>query len=169
MNTISDKIDSLENEIMQLHENDTLRFELYQKLVNQTLYSHPELTRKYAQELLYLGGIHQRKEFIRAGYNYLCINHAVLSEFDNDRQTLQLLEHLPVKMIKLRPGLAKGLSANTSNQEIIRAVVRAVESRNITIIADEVQDASDLAALWQCGVKLVTGDFLNEAPQVVGQ
>jgi diguanylate cyclase (GGDEF)-like protein len=93
----------------------------------------------------------------------------VLSEFDNDRQTLQLLEHLPVKMIKLRPGLAKGLSANTSNQEIIRAVVRAVESRNITIIADEVQDASDLAALWQCGVKLVTGDFLNEAPQVVGQ
>ena len=93
----------------------------------------------------------------------------VLSEFDNDRQTLQLLEHLPVTMIKLRPGLAQGLSSNTANQEIIRAVVRAVETRNITIIADEVQDASDLATLWQCGVKLVTGDFLNEAPQVVGQ
>jgi len=93
----------------------------------------------------------------------------VLSEFDNDRETLRLLEHLPVKMIKLRPGLAQGLSSNTTNQEIIRAVVRAVESRNITIIADEVQDASDLATLWQCGVKLVTGDFLNEAPQVVGQ
>ena len=93
----------------------------------------------------------------------------VLSEFDNDRQTIQLLEHLPVRMIKLRPGLAQGLSSNTTNQEIIRTVVRAVESRNITIIADEVQDASDLATLWQCGVKLVTGDFLNEAPQVVGQ
>ncbi len=93
----------------------------------------------------------------------------VLSEFDNDRRTIQLLEHLPVRMIKLRPGLAKGLSSNATNQEIIRAVVRAVESRDITIIADEVQDASDLAALWQCGVKLVTGDFLNEAPQVVGQ
>jgi diguanylate cyclase (GGDEF)-like protein len=93
----------------------------------------------------------------------------VLSEFDNDRGTIQLLEHLPVGMIKLRPGLAKGLSSNTANQEIIRAVVRSVESYNITIIADEVQDASDLAVLWQCGVKLVTGDFLNEAPQVVGQ
>lgn len=93
----------------------------------------------------------------------------VLSEFDNDARTIQLLEHLPVRMIKLRPGLAQGLSSNTTNQEIIRAVVRAVESREITIIADEVQDASDLAALWQCGVKLVTGDFLNEAPQVVGQ
>ena len=31
----------------------------------------------------------------------------------------------------------------------------------VTIIADEVQDASDLAVLWQCGVKLVTGDFLD--------
>ncbi len=93
----------------------------------------------------------------------------VLSEFDNDRRTVQLLEHLPVRMVKLRPGLAQGLSANTANQEIIRAVVRAVESRNITIIADEVRDAADLAVLWQCGVRLVTGDFLNEAPQVVGQ
>ena len=93
----------------------------------------------------------------------------VLSEFDNDRRTIQLLEHLSVDMIKLRPGLAQGLSSNTANQEIIRSVVRAVESQNITIVADEVQDAADLAVLWQCGVRLVTGDFLNEAPQVVGQ
>lgn len=93
----------------------------------------------------------------------------VLSEFDNDRRTIQLLDHLPVNMIKLRPGLARGLSSNTANQEIIRAVVRAVETLDLTIIADEVEDASDLAVLWQCGVKLVTGDFLNEAPQVVGQ
>ena len=93
----------------------------------------------------------------------------VLSEFDNDRRTIQLLEHLPVNMIKLRPGLAQGLSSNTANQEIIRAAIRAIEAYDITIIADEVQDASDLAILWQCGVKLVTGDFLNEAPQVIGQ
>jgi EAL domain-containing protein (putative c-di-GMP-specific phosphodiesterase class I) len=72
-------------------------------------------------------------------------------------------------MIKLRPGLARGLSTNTANQEIIRSVVRAVESQDITIVADEVRDAADLAVLWQCGVRLVTGDFLNEAPQVVGQ
>lgn len=93
----------------------------------------------------------------------------VLSEFDNDRRTLQLLEYLPVSMIKLRPGLAQGLSANKANQDIIRAVVKGIEAHDIIIIADEVQDASDLAVLWQCGVKLVTGDFLNEAPQVVGQ
>ena len=113
--------------------------------------SHLKPTRRVVEELQLLG----------------C--NFVLAEFDNDRRTIQLLEHLPISMIKLRPGLAKGLSSSTTNQEIIRAVVKAVEARNMTIIADEVEDASDLAVLWQCGVKLVTGDFLNEAPQVVGQ
>ena len=113
--------------------------------------SHLKSTRRVVDELQ------------RLGCNF------VLSEFDNDRRTVQLLDHLPINMIKLRPGLAKGLSSSTTNQEIIRAVVKSVEARNITIVADEVQDASDLAVLWQCGVKLVTGDFLNEAPQVVGQ
>lgn len=93
----------------------------------------------------------------------------VLSDFDNDRRKLQLLEYLPVNKIKLRQGLAQGLSANRENQEIIRAVVKGIDDHDIVVIADEVQDASDLAVLWQCGVKLVTGDFLNEAPQVVGQ
>jgi len=93
----------------------------------------------------------------------------VLSEFDNDRRTLQLLEYLPVSMVKLRPGLAQGLSSNRANQDIIRAVVKGIGDHDITIVADEVQDAADLAILWQCGVKLVTGDFLNEAAQVVGQ
>jgi len=31
----------------------------------------------------------------------------VLAEFDNDRRTIQLLEHLPISMIKLRPGLER--------------------------------------------------------------
>jgi diguanylate cyclase (GGDEF)-like protein len=93
----------------------------------------------------------------------------VLSEFDNDQRTIKLLEHLKVNMIKLRPGLATGLTSNSANQDIIRAVVKSIEPYEIIIVADEVEDASDLAILWQCGVKLVTGDFLNEAPQVVGQ
>ncbi len=91
----------------------------------------------------------------------------ILAEFDNDHSNLQLLEHLPVNMIKLRSGLAQRLSSNTANQEIIRSVISAVKPYDITIIADEVKDASDLAVLWQCGVKLVTGDFLNEASQVI--
>ncbi len=93
----------------------------------------------------------------------------VLSDFDNERRNIQLLEHLPVSWVKLRPELAHGLSSNPKNQEIIRSVVHSVDPYDISIIAGEVQDASDLAILWQCGVKLVTGDFFDEAPQVVSQ
>ena len=93
----------------------------------------------------------------------------ILSEFDHERRTIQLLDHLPVNMIKLRIDLTKGLSSNTTNQGVIRDIVKAVETRAISIVADEVQDTTDLASLWQCGIRLVTGDFLNEAPQVVGQ
>ncbi|MDH3902109.1 MAG: REC domain-containing phosphodiesterase [Xanthomonadales bacterium] len=134
-----------------LHETEVEGSQLLLQVSAIVAESHLKPTRRVVEELQLLG----------------C--NFVLSEFDNDRRTLQLLEHLPISTIKLRSGLAKGLSSNTTNQEIIRTVVRAVEARNMTIIADEVQDASDLAVLWQCGVKLVTGDFLNEAPQVVGQ
>lgn len=93
----------------------------------------------------------------------------MLSEFDNERRTIQLLDHLRVNMIKLRAGLAPGLATNAENQEIVRAIVRAIAPHNVAIVVDEVKDAADLSILWRCGVKLVTGDFLNEAPQVVGQ
>ncbi len=135
----------------QLEETEVVGSQLIMQLSAMTAESNLKPTQRLIEELRSLGcGV-------------------VLSEFDNDRRTLQLLEYLPVSMIKLRPGLAQGLSANRANQDVIRAVVKGIEAHDIIVIADEVQDASDLAILWQCGVKLVTGDFLNEAPQVVGQ
>jgi len=134
-----------------LKETEVVGSQLIIQISAMSAESHLKPTRRLIDELQRLG----------CGF--------VLSEFDNDRRTIQLLEHLPVSMIKLRPGLAQGLASNTTNQETIRAIVKATESYDLTIIADEVQDAADLAVLWQCGVKLVTGDFLNEAPQVVGQ
>jgi len=134
-----------------LKETEVVGSQLIVQISAMSAESHLKPTRRLIDELQELG----------CGF--------VLSEFDNDRRTIQLLDHLPVSMIKLRPGLAQGLSSNTANQETIRAIVKATESYGITIIADEVQDAADLAVLWQCGVRLVTGDFLNEAPQVVGQ
>jgi EAL domain-containing protein (putative c-di-GMP-specific phosphodiesterase class I) len=92
-----------------------------------------------------------------------------ISDFDDQRKTCRLLEHLNVTLIKLRRGLARGVHANTPQLDIIRNIVKATDPAKVSIIADEVQDAADLAVLWQCGVKLVAGDFLKEAPQVVGQ
>jgi len=91
-----------------------------------------------------------------------------LSSFDDKPNTCALLDQLDVSMVKLRPGLTADLSSNSTHQEIVRNVVLAAETRQVSVIADDIHDAADLAVLWQCGVKLVAGDLLNETTQVVG-
>jgi EAL domain-containing protein (putative c-di-GMP-specific phosphodiesterase class I) len=92
-----------------------------------------------------------------------------ISGFDAEQRTRQLLEHLKVAYIKIHPELTDKLTGNSANQEAIRKIVDAAESRGVNVIADEVADTSSLAILWQCGVKLIAGAFLKENAQVVGQ
>ena len=89
--------------------------------------------------------------------------------FDNDRRTLQLLEHIDVAFIKLHPALTRDLLSDSKNQEAIREIVDAADKNGVTVIADEVADTASLAVLWQCGVKLIAGAFLSESPQVIAQ
>ena len=61
------------------------------------------------------------------------------------------------------------VKADTKNQEAIRKIVEVAEAHAACVIADEVADTSSLAVLWQCGVKLIAGAFLNEPSQVIAQ
>ncbi len=72
-------------------------------------------------------------------------------------------------MVKLRSGLARGIATNPDHLQVVQNVVCEAENAQAQVVADEVMDATDLAVLWQCGVKLVAGEFLKESPQVVGQ
>jgi EAL domain-containing protein (putative c-di-GMP-specific phosphodiesterase class I) len=92
-----------------------------------------------------------------------------ISHFDTERRTSQLLEHLDVSYVKLHPKLTENLTANSKSQESIRKIVDAAELRGASVIAEEVEDTSSLAVLWQCGVKLISGAFLNESSQVIAQ
>jgi len=95
--------------------------------------------------------------------------HLAVSQFDSERRSRQLLEHLDISYIKLSPELTTELTANTKNQEAIRKIVEAAEPHEVLVIADEVADTSSLAVLWQCGVKLIAGAFLRESSQVLAQ
>lgn len=92
-----------------------------------------------------------------------------ISHFDTTRRTSQILEHLEVSYIKLHPKLTKNLSSNSKNHELIRKLVKAAERHGASVIAEEVSDTSSLAVLWQNGVKLISGAFLNESSQVVAK
>ena len=92
-----------------------------------------------------------------------------ISQFDDERRSLQLLDHIGASYIKLKPELTTDLISNSKNQEAIRKIVDAAQAHDIEVIADEVADTSSLAVLWQCGVKLIAGAFLSDSSQVIAQ
>jgi len=92
-----------------------------------------------------------------------------ISDFDAERRTRQLLEHIDVSYVKMRPELTFELTGNAKLQESITQIVEAAEPRGVAVIADEVKDTSSLAVLWQCGIKLIAGSFVRESTQVVAQ
>ena len=95
--------------------------------------------------------------------------HLAVRQFDDERRSSQLLEHLDASFVKIAPELTQDLTANTKNQEAVRKIVEAADPHGILVIADEVADTSSLAVLWQCGVKLIAGAFLRESSQVLAQ
>ncbi len=91
----------------------------------------------------------------------------MVSRFDEERRSRQLLEHLEISYVKIMPELTHDLTANSKHQEAVRKIVKAAEPHDVCVIADEVADTSSLAVLWQCGVKLIAGAFLKESSQVI--
>ncbi|MCH5375759.1 MAG: EAL domain-containing protein, partial [Planctomycetes bacterium] len=92
-----------------------------------------------------------------------------VSQFDDQRRSRQLLEHLDISFVKISPELTENLTAVTKNQDAVHQIVEAAEQFGVSVIADEVSDTSSLAVLWQCGVKLIAGTFLRESSQVAAK
>ncbi len=92
-----------------------------------------------------------------------------LTGFDDDPQHLRLLGKLGVSLIKLRKDLISDLSSQESQKEVAKALVKTAASAGVDVVADGIREATHLAALWQVGITLVGGEFLQETPQVVGQ
>lgn len=85
-----------------------------------------------------------------------------LEHFSNQRSIIKLLDHLPTQFVKLDPGLTQGLVSSSSKQDGIKQAAEAAQRNGVEVLAGQVEDAASLATLWQCGVKLVQGDFLKE-------
>ncbi len=93
-----------------------------------------------------------------------------IGDMTDNRRLLQALNHLPIHFAKLDHELINELARNkSSTTEQVRNIVNTCNSRNIELIAGEIQSPTHLATIWQCGVKLVQGDFLNEKSKVVSQ
>ena len=90
-----------------------------------------------------------------------------LEGFGSGRDSMGLLESMPLDFVKIDGTLIQGLAADPQLQLHVRALVEAARKRGIQTIGERVEDANTMAVLWQAGVQYIQGYFVHEPEQVV--
>ncbi|HEV3180557.1 MAG TPA: EAL domain-containing protein [Steroidobacteraceae bacterium] len=90
-----------------------------------------------------------------------------LEGFGSGRDSMGLLEAVPLDFVKIDGTLIQGLATDPQVQLRVRALVEAARKRGIQTIGERVEDANTMAVLWQAGVQYIQGYFVHEPEQVV--
>jgi diguanylate cyclase (GGDEF)-like protein len=90
-----------------------------------------------------------------------------LEHFGTGRDPNRLMAHLPLDFIKVDGTLMQGLAVDTNLQQRVRELVDQAKERQVSTIAERVEDANTMAVLWQLGIEFIQGYFVNEPEQVV--
>ncbi len=78
----------------------------------------------------------------------------------------QVLNHVPMDFLKVDGSLMQGLARDAQLQDRVKQLVAEAKGREIRTVAERVEDANTMAALWQIGIEYIQGYQLNE-PEVV--
>jgi diguanylate cyclase (GGDEF)-like protein/PAS domain S-box-containing protein len=90
-----------------------------------------------------------------------------LESFGGGRDSLGMLESVPLDFVKIDGAVIQGLAADAQLQQRVRALVEAAQKRSVQTIGERVEDANTMAVLWQLGVQYIQGYFVNEPEEVV--
>ncbi len=90
-----------------------------------------------------------------------------LEGFGSGRDSMRLLESVPLDFIKIDGTLIQGLAADPQLQMQVRVLVEAARRRTVQTVGERVEDANTMAVLWQLGVQYIQGYFVNEPEEVV--
>jgi multidomain signaling protein FimX len=90
-----------------------------------------------------------------------------LERFGLGRDSVGLLESVPLDFVKIDGTLIQGLAADPQLQLKVRTLVDAARRRKVQTIGERVEDANTMAVLWQAGVQYIQGYFVHEPEQVV--
>lgn len=90
-----------------------------------------------------------------------------LEHFGIGPAPLQLLDALPLDFIKIDGSLMQGLAEDAAQRERVRAIATAASGRGIAAIAERIEDANTMAALWDLGVELLQGHLIGMHEEVV--
>ena len=84
-----------------------------------------------------------------------------LDHFGDNESSLERLQRLPVDFIKIDRSLIQRLNTEPDVQAKVKLLVGSAHEKEQKAIAEFVQDASTLSALWTCGMDYIQGYFLQ--------
>jgi multidomain signaling protein FimX len=90
-----------------------------------------------------------------------------LEGFGSGRDSVGLLESVPLDFMKIDGTLIQSLATDEQLQLRVRTLVEVARRRGIQTIGERVEDANTMAVLWQAGVQYIQGYFVHEPEQVV--
>ena len=74
----------------------------------------------------------------------------------------QLLQHVPADILKIGGKLIASLAENKDDQSRVKEFVMLAHENGRQCIAECVDNPATLAVLWQCGVDMMQGNFVQE-------
>ena len=89
-----------------------------------------------------------------------------LEHYGIDKNRFQILDILKPNYIKIDGELMHSLTSDMKMQESVRQVTAAADQRKIETIAERVENANEMAVLFQLGVHFMQGHYVHE-PEVV--
>lgn len=85
-----------------------------------------------------------------------------LDHFGSGLNSFQMLKHVEANYLKIDGSLTEKISESAENQDKVREIIATAHEKDTVVIASYVEEAMDLASLWQFGVDFVQGFFLQE-------
>jgi diguanylate cyclase (GGDEF)-like protein/PAS domain S-box-containing protein len=77
------------------------------------------------------------------------------------RDSNQLLSHIPMDYMKIDGSLMQGLHREPNAQTMVGDLVNTAKSLGIKTIAERIEDANTIATLWQLGIDLIQGNYVQ--------
>jgi len=77
------------------------------------------------------------------------------------RDSDQVLNHVPMDYMKIDGSLMQGLHREPQAQKTVKDLARAADSLGIKTIAERIEDANTMATLWQLGISLIQGNYIQ--------
>lgn len=84
-----------------------------------------------------------------------------LDHFGENPGSVSRLQQLPVNFIKIDRTLIQSINDDANSKTKVKHLIDAAHSNEQQAIAEFVQDANTLSALWSCGVDYIQGYFLQ--------